>query len=155
MEKAAAESRIASTHTLTRREAGFEFMLNALRLNEGFPVALFAQHTGLPLTVVERPLREAEEKGLIQWDMHHIRPTELGRRFLNALPARFLPEGGRGGWPLRIIVRGPHHERAATPQKTPHPTHEKKEQTSQKTIRDWFEPCLKSSPSWDRCNSLH
>ena len=92
MEKAAAESRIASTHALTRREAGFEFMLNALRLNEGFPVALFAQHTGLPLTVVERPLREAEEKGLIQWDMHYIRPTELGRRFLNDLTALFLPE---------------------------------------------------------------
>src|SRR3569623_152729 len=74
------------------REAGFEFMLNALRLNEGFPVALFAQHTGLPLTVVEGPLRAAEQKGLITWDLHQIRTTELGWRFLNDLTALLLPE---------------------------------------------------------------
>ena len=67
-------------------------MLNALRLNEGFPVALFAQHTGLPLTIMEEPLQEAERKGLIARDMHAIRPTELGRRFLNDLTALFLPE---------------------------------------------------------------
>lgn len=92
MEKAALEVRIASAHVLTRREAGFEFMLNALRLNDGFPVASFAQHTGLPITVVERPLREAEQKDLIVWDFQQIRPTELGRRFLNDLTALFLPE---------------------------------------------------------------
>ena len=72
-----------------RREAGFEFMLNALRLNEGFPVALFAQLTGLPLTVVEGPLRAAEQKGLIAWDVHQIRATELGWRLLNDLTALF------------------------------------------------------------------
>lgn len=92
LQKAATPARIASERTLTRRDAGFEFMLNALRLNDGFPVALFAQHTGLPLTVVEQPLRSAEEKGLIAWDLHHIRPTELGLRFLNDLTALFLPE---------------------------------------------------------------
>ena len=92
MAQATTAARIASSHSLTRREAGFEFMLNALRLTDGFPVALFAQHTGLPITVVEQPLRAAEERGLIEWDMHHIRPTELGRRFLNDLTALFLPE---------------------------------------------------------------
>ena len=92
MAQATTAARIASSHNLTRREAGFEFMLNALRLTDGFPVALFAQHTGLPITVVEQPLRAAEERGLIEWDMHHIRPTELGRRFLNDLTALFLPE---------------------------------------------------------------
>lgn len=90
--KAAGPARIAEQRTLTRREAAFEFMLNALRLNEGFPVTLFAQHAGLPLLVVEAPLRLAEEKGLIERDLHHIRPTELGRRFLNDLTALFLPE---------------------------------------------------------------
>lgn len=92
LEKAATPARFASERTLSRREAGFEFMLNALRLNDGFPVALFAQHTGLPLTVVERPLKQAEEKGLIEWTLHHIRPTALGRRFLNDLTALFLPD---------------------------------------------------------------
>lgn len=90
--KATGPLRIATEHTLTRHEAGFEFMLNALRLNEGFPVALFAQHTGLPLRTVEGPLQKAERKGLIERDMHTIRPTELGRRFLNDLTALFLPE---------------------------------------------------------------
>jgi oxygen-independent coproporphyrinogen-3 oxidase len=90
--KAAGPDRIAEQHALSRREAGFEFMLNALRLNDGFPVALFAQHAGQPLTVVEGPLRLAEEKGLIERDLHRIRPTELGRRFLNDLTALFLPE---------------------------------------------------------------
>jgi putative oxygen-independent coproporphyrinogen III oxidase len=90
--KAGSPLRIAEQRTLTRHETGFEFMLNALRLNDGFPVAVFAQHTGLPLAVVEGPLQEAERKGLIARDIHAIRPTELGRRFLNDLTALFLPE---------------------------------------------------------------
>lgn len=92
LDKAATPARVASERILKRREAGFEFMLNALRLNEGFPVALFAQHTGLALTVVEGSLRAAEQKGLITWDLHQIRATELGWRFLNDLTALFLPE---------------------------------------------------------------
>ena len=92
LEKAASPARIASEHALKRREAGFDFMLNALRLNDGCPVPLFAQHTGLPLSAVEAPLRRAEEKGLIEWTLQRIRPTELGQRFLNDLTALFLPE---------------------------------------------------------------
>ena len=84
--------RIANEHVLTRHEAGFEFMLNAMRLTEGFSVPLFAQHTGLPLSIMETPLRHAEAKGLIERDMHTIRPTPLGRRFLNDLTALFLPQ---------------------------------------------------------------
>jgi putative oxygen-independent coproporphyrinogen III oxidase len=89
---AAGAERIAEQHILSRHEAGFEFMLNALRLNEGFPVALFAQQTGLPLSIEESPLQQAETKGLIERDMHTVRPTPLGRRFLNDLTALFLPE---------------------------------------------------------------
>ncbi|MEJ2553257.1 MAG: radical SAM family heme chaperone HemW [Gammaproteobacteria bacterium] len=89
--RAAGAARIAEEHVLNPREAGFEFMLNALRLNEGFAVALFAQHTGLPLSTVETPLHTAESRGLIERDMHTIRPTALGRRFLNDLTALFLP----------------------------------------------------------------
>jgi len=90
--KAATPQRIASEHSVPRRAAGFEFMLNALRLSDGIPVALFAQHTGLPLSTVEPSLREAENRGLIEWDMHTIRPTALGQRFLNDLTALFLAE---------------------------------------------------------------
>ena len=90
--KAATPARTAEQRALSRQEAGFEFMLNALRLNAGFPVELFAKHTGLALSVVEAPLRRAEEAGLLERDLHRIRPTELGRRFLNDLTALFLPE---------------------------------------------------------------
>ena len=74
-----------------RGEIGFEFMLNALRLTAGVPVSLFAERTGFPLTLVQEPLEAAERRGLLERDHLHIRPTPLGRRFLNDLQAIFLP----------------------------------------------------------------
>jgi putative oxygen-independent coproporphyrinogen III oxidase len=68
----------------------FEFMLNALRLVDGFDVALFTERTGLPLLVVEPQLRQAEAKGLIERDWRRVRPSERGRLFLNELLALFL-----------------------------------------------------------------
>jgi putative oxygen-independent coproporphyrinogen III oxidase len=70
----------------------FEFMLNALRLVEGFDVALFTRRTGLPLAVVENRLRDAEAKDLLERDWKRIRPTERGRHFLNELLGAFLPD---------------------------------------------------------------
>lgn len=75
---------------LARDDIGFEFMLNALRLNDGFPVSLFAERTGLTLNTIEKSLDAAEAKGLIYRDHLVIRPTELGRRFLNDLQQMFL-----------------------------------------------------------------
>ncbi|HTR59228.1 MAG TPA: radical SAM family heme chaperone HemW [Casimicrobiaceae bacterium] len=77
---------------VSRDEIGFEFMLNALRLNDGVPVALFAERTGFPIALVSKELDEAERRGLIERDHQRIRPTTLGRRFLNDLQAIFLPE---------------------------------------------------------------
>jgi len=82
-------------HEVTRAEVGFEFMLNAMRLSDGVPVSLFAERTGFPLTLVERQLDQAERRGLIERDHRHIKPTALGRRFLNDLQALFLPEPSR------------------------------------------------------------
>jgi putative oxygen-independent coproporphyrinogen III oxidase len=73
------------------RELPFEFMLNALRLIEGFPADLFAARCGLPLFVVEPALKAAEEKGLVERTPQAIWPTERGRRFLNDLLGLFLP----------------------------------------------------------------
>ncbi len=67
-----------------------EFMMNVLRLTEGFDLALFTARTGLPLTAVLRQLVEAEARGLIARDHQHVVPTELGRRFLNDLIGIFL-----------------------------------------------------------------
>jgi len=73
-------------------ELPFEFMLNALRLVDGFAVALFQERTGLPISLVERQLVEAERKGLLHRDWRTIRPTERGRLFLNELLALFVGE---------------------------------------------------------------
>jgi putative oxygen-independent coproporphyrinogen III oxidase len=76
--------------TVDPAELPFEFMLNALRLVDGFPLSLFHERTGLPLTLVQRQLAEAEAKGLIERDPRSVRPSERGRRFLNELLAAFV-----------------------------------------------------------------
>lgn len=92
MEKAMQGNAIQSEHDVAVKDLGFEFMMNALRLVDGFEASLFQERTGLPITIIERPLREAEEKGLIERDFLRIRPTELGQRFLNDLLELFLPQ---------------------------------------------------------------
>jgi oxygen-independent coproporphyrinogen-3 oxidase len=72
-------------------ELPFEFMLNALRLVEGFPADLFAARCGLPLSLIQSRLAVAEEKELIGRGAQRIQPTERGRRFLNDLVGLFLP----------------------------------------------------------------
>ena len=74
------------------RDLPFEFMMNALRLTEGFPVAMFTERTGLPITAAAKALAAAEEKGLIARDHERIRPTERGQHFLNDLLQLFLAE---------------------------------------------------------------
>ncbi len=74
-------------------ELPFEFMLNALRLVEGFPITLFPARTGLPAATIEPALAAAEAKGLIERDWQRVRPTARGRLFLNELLAGFLGDG--------------------------------------------------------------
>jgi len=81
---------VQEEHEITRGDLVFEFMMNALRLTEGFAVALFTERTGLPITAAEKPLAQAEARGLIERDHQRIRPTELGQRFLNDLLQLFL-----------------------------------------------------------------
>jgi putative oxygen-independent coproporphyrinogen III oxidase len=71
-------------------ELGFEFMMNALRLNEGFDSVLFSERTSLSLLGIQRELDEAERRGLIFRDHQLIAPTKLGQRFLNDLLEIFL-----------------------------------------------------------------
>ena len=75
-------------------ELPFEFMMNALRLNQGFDTALFEQRTSLPLLRIESELAQAEQDGLITRHLQHIAPSDQGRRFLNRLLERFLVERG-------------------------------------------------------------
>jgi oxygen-independent coproporphyrinogen-3 oxidase len=98
---------IRDSRVVGERELAFEFMLNALRLIEGFPVALFTQRTGLPIIAIERELREAEGAGLIARDHATIRPTEKGRRFLNDLIEPFLPEKDARAVTIPINIASP------------------------------------------------
>jgi putative oxygen-independent coproporphyrinogen III oxidase len=68
----------------------FEFMLNALRLNEGFTATDFEARTGLSLNSIDPALGQARDRGLLEATAQGWRPTELGRRFLNDLQAGFL-----------------------------------------------------------------
>ncbi|MGQ0547821.1 MAG: radical SAM family heme chaperone HemW, partial [Betaproteobacteria bacterium] len=76
------------------KELPFEFMLNALRLIDGFPVELFQQRTGLPPASIREPLRAAEQGSLLEVDWKRVKPTAKGRLFLNDLLQFFLPERG-------------------------------------------------------------
>ena len=75
-----------------RADMGFEFMLNALRLVDGFDPNLFGERTGMSISTIAKALNEAEAKGLLYRDHKLIRPTELGQRFLNDLQEMFLAE---------------------------------------------------------------
>ena len=93
MENAVVGTAIQEEKTIARNELAFEFMLNALRLTDGFAVSLFTERTGLPITAITRQLDLAEARGLIVRDITHIQPTEKGQLFLNDLLEMFLPDG--------------------------------------------------------------
>jgi oxygen-independent coproporphyrinogen-3 oxidase len=94
---AVAERRpVQQSHVVARDELPFEFMLNALRLTDGVPASLFAERTGLPLSVIAQPIAEATRKGLLEPDPTILKPTLLGRRFLNDLQELFLAESTAG-----------------------------------------------------------
>lgn len=85
-----APGQLAEQRTLDRHDRVFEFMMNALRLNAGFDPRLFEQRTGLSIAAAEPGLQEALRRGLLERDLHNIRPSATGRRFLNELLQVFL-----------------------------------------------------------------
>ncbi|MDD5241743.1 MAG: radical SAM family heme chaperone HemW [Sulfuricella sp.] len=91
MERALAGNAVEEEHEVAPQELPFEFMMNALRLTGGFPSALLAARIGMSSDATLAALKEAERRGLIERDESHIRPTLLGRRFLNDLLQLFLP----------------------------------------------------------------
>ncbi len=91
MDNALAGRAIAQDEEVARADLPFEFMLNALRLKEGFELAQFSERTGLAITAIQKGLAEAEAKGLIERDMHRVWPTVRGLDFLSDLQTLFLP----------------------------------------------------------------
>jgi putative oxygen-independent coproporphyrinogen III oxidase len=90
MEQALAGNALAQDNEVVRAELPFEYMLNALRLRNGFGLRDFAERTGLAITAIEASLQEAERKGLIERDFARVRPTVRGFDFLSDLQELFL-----------------------------------------------------------------
>lgn len=88
--KAGTAAAIGGDEVLTPQRLPFDFMLNALRLNEGVPAALFEARTGLPLSAIADRLADARARGWLEPDPAWLRPTELGRRFANDVIGLFL-----------------------------------------------------------------
>jgi len=80
---------------IPKEELVFEFMMNALRLTDGFDLGLFEQRTGLNAVTLNKKLKQASDKGLLEQSRNLenqiiVKPTLLGQRFLNELLQIFL-----------------------------------------------------------------
>ena len=112
LERARGPGRIADRRRLGAADAAFEFLLNALRLPEGFSPGQFSERTGLPFAWLQQPLAEAEELGLVTREVDGVRPTDRGLAFHNDLLAVFARateawgEGREAAAGLRVISKG-------------------------------------------------
>ncbi len=89
---AASQGTVVQDSEVTRADLPFEYMLNALRLTGGFKLQDFSDRTGLAITAIQKGLAEAENKGLIERDFVHVKPTARGMDFLSNLQSLFLAE---------------------------------------------------------------
>jgi len=83
-----------ATSAVARDDLPFEFMMNALRLVDGFEESLFEARTGLAWSELAAPISRLKERGLLESLPGRVprwRPTDLGQRFLNDVIAEFLP----------------------------------------------------------------
>ena len=92
MDKALAGDAVVGVEEVARRDLPFEYMLNALRLREGFSLTDFSARTGLPLSAIDKALQQSLEKGWLIRDGAWVVPTERGFDFLSDLQSLFLPE---------------------------------------------------------------
>jgi len=93
MDEALAGRAVSNEQEIGRDALPFEFVLNALRLREGFALDEFRERTGLPLSALEPGLAAGERAGLLERDFHRVRATARGFDFLSDLQALFLPAG--------------------------------------------------------------
>jgi len=90
LETAGTADALGGDETIAPARRPFEFMLNALRLHEGFTWAQFEARTGLPRAAIAAPLATALADGWLDDDGERVRPTALGRRFTNDVLELFL-----------------------------------------------------------------
>ena len=76
---------LAGETVLDATDLQIEFLMNSLRLNQGFAIADFQRYTGLDYGVIADPLKQQANRGLLAIDHERVCTTELGQRFLNSL----------------------------------------------------------------------
>lgn len=81
---------VESKQIVSKSQIIFEFMLNNLRLTSGFTLEDFRIKTGFSWLDISRPIQLAIDKNLLERKDNLIKPTDLGRRFLNDLQELFL-----------------------------------------------------------------
>jgi oxygen-independent coproporphyrinogen-3 oxidase len=92
MDKALLGQAISNITEVTARARPFEYMLNTLRLTEGFPISEFTERTGLGITHIQQEIEQAEKMGLLARDLQRLWPTAKGLDFLSDLQALFLED---------------------------------------------------------------
>ncbi len=92
LERAARREAFGTVAAIARDDLPFEFMMNALRLNEGVATQSFNERTGLAIGTIEPTLRDARTRGWLETDAERFVATGLGRRYLNDVVGLFLPE---------------------------------------------------------------
>ncbi|WP_310312079.1 radical SAM family heme chaperone HemW [Hydrogenophaga palleronii] len=92
MERALAGDAVVSADEVSRKQLPFEFMLNALRLRDGFTLQQFTERTGLPLSSIDQALQQAQDQGWVTLDASWVRPTARGFDFLSDLQSLFLAD---------------------------------------------------------------
>ncbi|MFM7025212.1 MAG: radical SAM family heme chaperone HemW [Limnohabitans sp.] len=96
MQRAREGDPVTQSDDVAREDLAFEFMLNALRLRQGFALTDYMERTGLAMTSIQQGVEEAERLGLIERDWTRAWPTDKGFDFLSDLQSLFLPPAGRG-----------------------------------------------------------
>lgn len=97
MTEALAGRAVSNEHAVARRDLPLEFMMNALRLGEGFELARYSERTGMPWSALEPALAQAQARGLLEREGQRVRPSARGFDFLSDLLALFVPEARRDG----------------------------------------------------------
>ena len=92
MDKAMQGQACSNEQEIALSARGFEFMMNALRLKDGFELARFAERTGLTPASIQQPLMKAEAQGLLERNLSHAWPTAKGFDFLSDLQGLFLQD---------------------------------------------------------------
>jgi putative oxygen-independent coproporphyrinogen III oxidase len=91
VERALAGAAVSNEHEVGACDLPFEFMLNALRLADGFELTRFAERTGQSVASIDAALRAARERGLVELSRERVMPTARGFDFLSDLQQLFLP----------------------------------------------------------------